>query len=656
MQDEEIEKLIDESAKNLFSNAPCGYLFTRPDGEIIKVNKTLKKWLGFSKEELVGKKKFSDLITKGGKIFYETHYAPLLRMQGFVNEINFSFLRKDGSTFPGLVNATQQKDDQGAPIFNSVIVIDFSDRKKYEKELMIAKKRAEASDEAKTLFLSTISHEILTPLNSIIGSSDLLINTPLTEEQLKLINLLSFSANNLLGLINDILVISKAEIGQYKLDSQSFSIVEVCQNLILSLQYQVQNKPIHLDLTLDPALPKFLIGDPIKISQVLSNLLNNAIKFTKEGRIHLKVDLSAIDNGMADLHFSVSDTGIGIEEERITKIFEPFTQAHKSIHRHYGGSGLGLSICRSILEKYKSKIKVQSQANAGSTFSFPLRLKINKKRNVPNQLSRQLPPFHSIKILLAEDTSTNVFLIVKYFNLWNLKFDTATNGKEAVEKVINNDYDLILMDLEMPVMDGYEATRRIRNLEDTMKKTVPIIAFSASANTEISQKMIDYKIDGFVLKPFQPEVLHQTILKYKRKQNRHTIPLPIPLEKTPISNPDLTNDRQQAVDFSRFYEIFQNDSSSLKQFLHILVKDLQNSKKAIIIALEQKDQFHFQQTSHKLYSILHLLKAHQLKDLLDDCNKRLPTISDKDLAIVKNSIIEEIDRFLTGIDSLLNSE
>jgi PAS domain S-box-containing protein len=363
----------EESAEDLYENAPCGYLSTLPDGTLIKVNQTLLRWTGYTREELLGRR-FQDLLTRGGRIFHETHYAPLLRMQGAVSEINLDLVDKAGQALPTLLNSTLLKDAAGAPLLVRTTLFHITDRKKYERELVAARKKAEEAARAKADFLSMVSHEIRTPMNAIIGIAHLLQETSLSARQFEYLRLLKFSSENLLNLLNGILDFSKMEAGKATLEERTFNIRQLVYSTFYALSAKAEEKQLSVRVEVDERLPAHLQGDPVKLGQVLTNLLSNAIKFTEKGSVTVALHVEELHADSVSVGFRVTDTGIGIPTDRLAHVFEEFTQASSDIALKYGGTGLGLAISRKLVELHGGALTVESVLGAGSCFSFSLRL------------------------------------------------------------------------------------------------------------------------------------------------------------------------------------------------------------------------------------------------------------------------------------------
>ena len=368
------DALLEESVEDLYEQAPCGYLSTLPDGTIVRVNHTFVQWTGVPRERLLGQTKFQTLLTIGSRIYYETHYAPLLRMQGFANEIALEVIREDGRILPVLVNSRQRRDSDGRPLFNRITLFDSTDRRRYERELLLARRKAEQIAEDKAALLAMLSHDIRNPLNALMGVIQLLDHSDLSAPQRRLVRLLKSSSDNMLNLLNHVLELSKAESSSFTLVEAPFSLHAVVDDVVSTFETVAREKGLALGASVASGLPQTVIGDPVAIRQILTNLVANAVKFTAAGSVTVSVSAKDIGTDAVTLVVAVSDTGIGIAPDMIERIFTEFTQASYETAMRFGGTGLGLTIIRRLLSLYGTTVQVQSVPGEGSTFSFRLRL------------------------------------------------------------------------------------------------------------------------------------------------------------------------------------------------------------------------------------------------------------------------------------------
>ncbi len=384
-------------------------------------------------------------------------------------------------------------------------------RKEVELQLLIAKDEAEKASLSKSEFLSIISHEIRTPLNAVIGMGHLLLKNNPRPDQLDNLETLKTSSDNLLVLINDILDFNKIEAGKLDLEEAPFSIKKLVKDIVSANTNSANERENRVSLVFDERLPDYFMGDALRLGQVLNNLVSNAIKFTHRGFISVRVDLQKLKQGSALLHFSVHDTGVGIAKENLPNIFMPFMQASTSITRQYGGTGLGLAITRRILGLFNSDIKVESELGKGSKFHFTLELNTVDADQV-TQLENDMAGFDlkNKRLLLVEDTLFNVLYATQLLEGWNATVEVADNGEIAVQMMQQANYDIVLMDLQMPVMDGYTATNKIREFnQDT-----PIVAITASATSNVRDKVLEAGMQDYIVKPFNPDELILKLKKY----------------------------------------------------------------------------------------------------------------------------------------------
>lgn len=389
--------------------------------------------------------------------------------------------------------------------------------KELETQLILSKELAENAASSKSQFLSTMSHEIRTPMNAVIGFTHLLLQLNPRPEQAEYLQLLKFSAENLLVLINDILDFSKIEAGRIEFEEADFLIKELVSNIRLALLQKAEEKNIQLKLLIDQDLPNAVNGDPVRLGQILTNLISNALKFTEEGKVTIVASLNKKTNEHTIIDFEVSDTGIGISPDKLENIFESFTQASADTTRNFGGTGLGLTITKKLLELMGSEIKVTSELGRGSVFYFTLALKNSSMQfagHLNDHLSMDEKSLKGVKVLIAEDNQINVILAKQYMKLWDIECDVAENGLIALAMVQTNNYDMVLMDLQMPEMDGYQATSAIRKLRGEKYKTLPIIALTASAMLDIKDKAFAVGMNDYISKPFNPKDLYKKIAFY----------------------------------------------------------------------------------------------------------------------------------------------
>ncbi|NPD44701.1 MULTISPECIES: response regulator [unclassified Lentimicrobium] len=397
--------------------------------------------------------------------------------------------------------------------------INISNLKKVEEESANAKEVAEKALEIKAEFLSNMSHEIRTPMNAIIGLTDIVLQEPLTELVKDNLKTIKHSADNLLVVINDILDFSKIEAGKVKIEKTSFNFIYQLEHIEKTMIFKAQQKHLDFNLIIDSDIPEFLLGDPFRLNQIILNLCSNSIKFTDKGHVDIKVKLNRKVGDQVSIHFSVEDSGIGISEDRQKEIFESFTQADVNITRQFGGTGLGLSITKQLIQLMGGQIQLTSELEKGSKFFFDLDFTISKSATKEfDAINYSEKCLAGLNILVFEDNLINQKVISQILLKWGCKFQLADNGLIGIGKMAKESFDIVLMDLQMPVMDGYETTKRIRQGNAGINNIrIPIIALTADAFPETKKKVVDQGMNDLVSKPFKKEVLNHKLYKMAMK-------------------------------------------------------------------------------------------------------------------------------------------
>jgi PAS domain S-box-containing protein len=518
---------------SIIDHALNGILVVNDAGIIELFNPSASNILGYASHEVIGRK-FTILVPEP----YKTEYMEYLRryLETGIGEVIDSGprevvgLKEDGTTIPIELLISSMKLDSKRLFL--VVFQDIKHRKEVEEAIKKAHDMAVEASVAKSEFLSNMSHEIRTPMNTIIGISDLLSETPLNDEQKKYVQIFKESGEHLLSLINDILDISKIEAGHAELEHADFNLQQIMDKIKEMMLIKIDPQKLNLIFDTEPDIPRNLIGDAGRLKQVLLNLIGNAIKFTDKGEVLVKTKLKSLNMSKkeVELLFEIHDTGIGISAEKVGLLFHDFTQGDLSFTRKYGGSGLGLAISKKLIELMNGNIWVESEVGKGSTFYFTAKFLTATPKQIENRLSDEKNitiPASTVsdenkiqegivkRILLVDDSDDNRQLIELYLKKLPYTIDIAQNGEVAVDKFKTNKYDIVLMDIQMPVMDGYMATKIIRKWESDKQLTpTPIIALTAHAFKEDEQKSLDAGCTGHLSKPIHKTTLLEALDKY----------------------------------------------------------------------------------------------------------------------------------------------
>ncbi|MBX2843360.1 MAG: response regulator [Flammeovirgaceae bacterium] len=517
-------------------------------------------------------------------------------------------------------------------------------------ELLEAKEKAEEASRAKELFLSTMSHEIRTPLNAIVGVSNLLKMADIPQEHLDSIEILEISANNLLVLINDILDLSKIEAGKIELESTDFNLKNLIRGIHKTHDTKVTDKGLDLELDFDDELPNFIIGDQVRLGQIITNLLSNAVKFTEFGFVRTTVKKVKERDDEVDLLFIIQDSGIGISAEMINKIFEDFSQASTDTTRKYGGTGLGLGITKKLVGLHGGQIVVESEEGKGSTFKFQINFrksdKIIEDERLTIRSQEELKDLEGLLILVVEDNKFNQAIAKKFLTGWNAEVKFANNGVEALE-ILKTDrsFKIILMDIQMPEMDGYEATRQIRALPQPYYKEIPIIALTASTLSGEREKVLQAGMNDFVMKPFKPEMLYGTLQTFSSGK----------ITEGPEEKEEEKEAKRGEIKFGRFKRMVENDISFYAELLELTIEDYKQFKDEFDESIIEHDHEKISEICHKIRPSLITLGLKWLDDdilALRETLKEEPSQQEKILK-AKNMIIDNLDFVMESLQKEL---
>nr|WP_320017241.1 response regulator [uncultured Desulfobacter sp.] len=525
----------EEHLKTILMTTNEGFFWVDNEARFLSLNDTMCKILKRPRENILGKTLFDFLDKENTAVLNEQLKR---RVTGQMGVYDLSFNLPNDSKVTCLLHATPLYDENGVKKGSFAMVSDITYRKKMEEELILARDKAEAATQAKGEFLANMSHEIRTPMNAVMGMTHLALQTDLTPKQRDYLNKIQISANSLLGVINDILDFSKIEAGKMTMESIDFNLDEVLENLSTMIATKIREKEeVEVLFNTETDLPRQLMGDPMRLSQILVNLANNAIKFTERGEIVVSTKVLSRANHVTVLQFSVRDTGIGLTKKQMAQLFTAFSQADTSITRRYGGTGLGLSICQRLVEMMNGKIWVESTYGKGSTFYFTAAFKTVREARGGCHI---LPPeLRDLKALVVDDNATSREIFQNMLESFSFNVTLAASGEEGLEEIEKSvggrPYDIVVMDWKLPGIDGIEASKRIK--KNSRLTHIPlIILVSAYGREEIMWQAEAAGLDGFLIKPISASVMFDTIMNALGKDGCIETPLTAEQEEKHVSD------------------------------------------------------------------------------------------------------------------------
>lgn len=601
----QLEKAIirsEEKYRGILENLELGLLEVNQQDIITKVYPSFCKLTEYSEEDLLGKNP-NDLLLHPDSI-KTMQDENKKRTEGKASVYEVQIKQKSGGYKWIIISGAPFYDEYGEIQGTIGVHLDISAQKQMQNDLKEANKVAQASSKAKEIFLANMSHEIRTPLNAVIGLSNLLKQTDLAPQQIEYASNINNAAQSLLLLVNDILDITKIESGKLELHNSKFNLRKTLSTTLSSTGYLAEKKNLKINLDIDPNLQEHYLGDELKICQILINLINNAIKFTAEGTVTIRVTCLHSENNIHQIEIKVEDTGKGIAPEALSTIFEDFNQEDASISKDFGGTGLGLSICKKLVHLLGGDLTVKSELNVGTTFSFKLEL-AGLTENESEAINKEEPvlDWSNVKILVAEDNPINQFVIESTIENWNGTIDLASNGKEAINMLSTQEYDIVLMDLQMPEMDGITATKFIRQ---EMNLNLPIIAFTANAMKTEKDRCFAVGMDDYISKPFQENQLQSKIIHLilKKAENKEL-----------ILNEQIVESIDNSPFFSiqRLHDLSRGNKSFIQKMLLIFCEDGEQQVNQIE---EETDPTVISKIAHKIKPSIDYLSNDYMQELV----------------------------------------
>lgn len=559
-------------------------------GKITDINSATVQATGISKEQLIGST-FCNYFTEPHKA--QESYENIFK-NGFVTD--FPLTIKDHKLTDVLFNGSTYRDENNSILGAVIMTHDITKQKALEKELIEAKLFAESatiiakeSVNAKQQFLSNMSHEIRTPMNAIIGFTKVILKTALDPKQKEYLTAIKMSCDSLIVLINDILDLAKVDAGKMTFEKIPFKLALSIKAMLHLFETKIQEKNLVLIVNYDPNIPKILMGDPVRLHQIILNLVSNAVKFTHKGKIIVSVRLIAEDDQKATIKFSITDTGIGIKDSKIEKIFQNFQQATSETSRLFGGTGLGLAIVKQLVEAQKGTIQVKSELNKGSTFSFSLDFdKTNANTVLEPEIVELNTDIKDVKILVVEDMELNQLLMKTILDDFGFKCEIAANGKIALEKLQSKKFDIILMDLQMPELNGFETTKYIRNI---MQLDIPIIALTADVTTVDVEKCKEVGMNDYISKPVDERLLYSKLISISKK--------PVLIVEEKIQD-NIIIENVKYVDISYLLKITQSNSKLMSEMIGVYLQQTPSLVEIMKQSFVNKDWTLLQATVHKM--------------------------------------------------------
>ncbi len=613
--DKAVKQELQQSEKlyyRLFEESRDAIYISGVRGDLQEVNQASLELFGYDREEMIGMNAL--------RLYYDAEdrrkFTETIQRDGSVSNYEVNLVTKEGEVINCVLSSSTRRNANMEIIGYHGIIRDITEQKR-TSELIKAKELAEKSASMKERFLANMSHEIRTPMNAVIGMTNLLQDTGITHAQKKYVDGIKGASEHLLVIINDILDFSKIEAGRLEIETIEFDVLDVLKSVIQTFKFKAAEKSLDLRLIAEDGLPTAVVGDPTRLLQILMNLVSNAIKFTKKGSITIHARLFNEDSNKATLAFSVTDTGMGIPEDKIDTVFSSFEQVSRSTTRLFGGTGLGLTITKKLIEMQGGSISVKSKVGEGTSFIFVL--KFPKGSKLLNRQNKRkdvvIRPLGKITILLVEDNELNQVVAVDTLKKWgkSVRVDIANHGAEALDLIKKNSYDIVLMDVQMPVMNGYDATKAIRNELGLHK--LPILAMTAYATTGEAEKTIIAGMDDYISKPFDPKKLFQKIVQLSKHQfpddnTTSVAKAPISTEKNGVDT--------KVTDLQYLTETTGDDPELMAKMIEIMLRETPEEIKKMEELYSEKKWDRLRAVAHKFKSAVTYMGLNEMKEVVKD--------------------------------------
>lgn len=606
--------LSEEKYRSIIENLELGLLEVDKHGIILRAYPQFCILTGYNEEELIGKSAVDVFLDDENRKIMELEAQKRKKGQPSVYELQIS--RKDGSQIWVMISGAPYYNEKNEVVGSVGIHLDITHRKQIEEELKQARDIAEQSLRSKDLFVANISHEIRTPLNAIMGMSNLLSQSALSEKQHNYMDAIQKSSENLLYIVNDLLDFSKLESGKMELHPVAVDISKQMKEVAQLWETKVEEKGLSFIRTFSIQTPSTVLIDPTRFNSILNNLLHNASKFTSQGEITLNVEELSRTDECLNLLISVSDTGIGIPKDKLSRIFESFVQAEDSTTRKFGGTGLGLSITKNLVEMMGGELRVESAPNKGSCFSFQLCLPFCDIEHVKKTTAPDILSLKNRKILVVEDNQINMFMVQTILENWGIQVHKAENGAEAVEQIQFHAFDLILMDIQMPVLDGIQATWMIRN---KLGCTTPIIALTANAIPSETSNYFEAGMSGFLAKPYTPEALLAILQKFfisnKPAELVETVVLP-----TTFSSEQATV-QKELMDLTLLRKNTANDTVFFQKMLDLAIEETTKKIQELETLIQLGDYHPVKNLAHSMKPTIDYVANEYMRQLVREVEK-----------------------------------